>query len=99
MIIFCGFERRPHDVQGDLTATLPRPYYDYCVSTASLRRPLQNAVKRRTSATTFNMFKVVALGSRLEQFSASSLRPLASLLRPSGVYGVLTATSVALKTQ
>ena len=38
MIIVCGFERRPHDVHGDLTATLPRPYYDYCVSTASQRR-------------------------------------------------------------
>ncbi|KAH3788738.1 hypothetical protein DPMN_166886 [Dreissena polymorpha] len=41
------------------------------------------------------MFKVVAVGSRPEQFSASSLRPLASLLRSSGVYGVLNATWVA----
>ncbi|KAH3868023.1 hypothetical protein DPMN_031160 [Dreissena polymorpha] len=36
--MFCGFERRPHDVHGDLTATRPRPYYDYCVLK-------QNAVK------------------------------------------------------
>ncbi|KAH3703833.1 hypothetical protein DPMN_078880 [Dreissena polymorpha] len=28
--------RRPHDVHGDLTATLPRLYYDYCVSLTSL---------------------------------------------------------------
>ncbi|KAH3705104.1 hypothetical protein DPMN_080169 [Dreissena polymorpha] len=45
------------------------------------------------------MFKVVAVGSRPEQFSASSLRLLASLLRSSGVYGVLTATWVAVRTQ
>ncbi|KAH3849948.1 hypothetical protein DPMN_092352 [Dreissena polymorpha] len=45
------------------------------------------------------MFKVVAVVSRPEQFSASSLCLLASLPRPSGVYGVLTATWVAVKTQ
>ncbi|KAH3849925.1 hypothetical protein DPMN_092329 [Dreissena polymorpha] len=45
------------------------------------------------------MFKVVAVGSLPEQFSASSLCLLASLLRPSGVYGVLTVTWVAVKTQ
>ncbi|KAH3792908.1 hypothetical protein DPMN_146409 [Dreissena polymorpha] len=39
MIIVSGFERRTHGVHGDLTATEPRPYYDCCVSTASLRRP------------------------------------------------------------
>ncbi|KAH3771873.1 hypothetical protein DPMN_173202 [Dreissena polymorpha] len=44
------------------------------------------------------MFKVVAVGSRPEQFSATSLRSLGSLLRPSGVYGILTATWVAVRT-
>ncbi|KAH3889731.1 hypothetical protein DPMN_013793 [Dreissena polymorpha] len=45
------------------------------------------------------MFKVVAVGSRPEQFSATSLRSLGVLLRPSGVYGVLTATWVAVRSQ
>ncbi|KAH3830266.1 hypothetical protein DPMN_103507 [Dreissena polymorpha] len=44
------------------------------------------------------MFKVITVGSRPEQFSAPSLRPLASSLRPSGVYGVLTAIWVAVRT-
>ncbi|KAH3848128.1 hypothetical protein DPMN_090478 [Dreissena polymorpha] len=46
-----------------------------------------------------NMFKVVAMGLRPQQFSANSLRSLGSLLRSSGVYGVLTATWVAVRTQ
>ncbi|KAH3890343.1 hypothetical protein DPMN_014421 [Dreissena polymorpha] len=45
------------------------------------------------------MFKVVAVGSRPEQYSATSLRSLGSLLRSFGVYGVLTATWVAERTQ
>ncbi|KAH3788129.1 hypothetical protein DPMN_166260 [Dreissena polymorpha] len=45
------------------------------------------------------MFKVVAVDSRPEQFSASSLRSLAFLLRSSGAYGALTATWVAVKAQ
>ncbi|KAH3693806.1 hypothetical protein DPMN_081244 [Dreissena polymorpha] len=39
------------------------------------------------------MFKVVAVGSRPEHFSATSMRSLGSLLRPSGVYGVLYGRS------
>ncbi|KAH3867711.1 hypothetical protein DPMN_030844 [Dreissena polymorpha] len=96
MIILCGFERRPHDVHGDFTATLPRPYYDYCVSTASLPCHLQNAVKTIDFG---DHFKVVAVDSRPERFSATSLRSLGSLRRPSGVYVVLTATWVAVRTQ
>ncbi|KAH3703699.1 hypothetical protein DPMN_078741 [Dreissena polymorpha] len=87
MIIFCGFERRPHDVHGDLTATLPLLFSTPSEhrTNAGLRRPL--------------WFKVVDVGSRPEQFSATSLRSLGSLLRPSGVYGVLSATWVAVRTQ
>ncbi|KAH3689945.1 hypothetical protein DPMN_191190 [Dreissena polymorpha] len=73
-------------------ATLQRPYHVPTTTIASLS-------ERRTSATTLNIFKVVAVGSRPQQFSASSLRPLTSLLRSSGVYGVLTATWVAIRTQ
>ncbi|KAH3798588.1 hypothetical protein DPMN_152807 [Dreissena polymorpha] len=73
-------------------AILQRPYHVPITTIASL-------TERRTSATTLNMFKVVTVGSRREQFSVSSLRPLASCLRSSGGNGVLTATRVALRTQ
>ncbi|KAH3896814.1 hypothetical protein DPMN_020995 [Dreissena polymorpha] len=69
-------------------AILQRPYHVPYSTIASLTECRK---KRRTSATTLNMFKVVVVGSRPEHF-------FASLLRFSGVYGARTATWVAIRT-